>query len=188
MKVIGLTGTMGSGKNTVMQMLLKKYTAYHVTLSNVIRGEIEKKRGGGLNRTSLQDMGDGIRKKYGGHILALVAVEYLPRDKQMIIVDGIRHPEEVMWLKKKFGSDFHMIAVDAPVEARFERVQKRMNKKDPKTLEEFKIADARDKGEGQPPYGQHVADCVAISDFTVQNAGTQKELQNQVAEVMQQII
>jgi len=187
MKVVGLTGTMGSGKQTVMNIMLKKVSAYHVTLSDVIRGEIEKKHGY-LNRTTLQDMGNEMRQKYGSHILALLAVEYLPRDKEMIIVDGLRHPHEVEYLKQKFGSAFHMIAVDAPLEVRFERVQKRADMKDPRALDSFKEADKRDKGEGEPPHGQHVAECVKMADFVINNHGTAKELEAQVNEVLKKIM
>lgn len=185
-KVLGLTGTMGSGKNTVKQFILSRYSCYHVTLSDVIRGEIEKKRGQ-LNRTTLQDMGNEMRQKYGNHILAFLAVEYLPRDKDFIVIDGIRNPGEVEYLKGKFGSDFYMIAVDASDEKRFERIQKRNDAKDPRTMEDFRNADARDKGEGEPPHGQHVGKVVSMADFKINNDGDLNELQRQVAETMDKI-
>jgi dephospho-CoA kinase len=186
-KVVGLTGTMGSGKQTVMQLIMKRVSCYHVTLSDVIRGEIEKKRGE-MSREVLQNMGNEMRQKYGNHILALLAIEYLPRDKNMIVVDGIRNPGEVEYLKKKFGSDFSLISVDAPAEARFQRIQGRKDPKDPQTLEEFKKADARDKGQGEPPHGQHVGACVKMADFKITNSGTPKQLGQQVAEVTQKIV
>ena len=186
-KVVGLTGTMGSGKNSVKQIIMQRFSCYHVTLSDVIRGEIEKKRGQ-LDRTKLQDMGNEMRQKYGNHILAMVAIEYLPRDKDMIIVDGIRNPGEVEYLKKKFGNDFFMVAVDAPKEVRFERLKGRNDPKDPQTIEDFKKADARDQGKGEPPYGQHVGACVKMADFTITNAGTLKQLEKDVAEVVGKIM
>lgn len=187
MKVIGLTGTMGSGKNTVKHILLRKFKCYHVTLSDVILGEIEKKRGT-FNRTTLQDMGDEMRKKYGGHILALIAIEYLPRDKEMIVVDGIRNPGEVEYLRKKFGKDFALMAVDAPTETRFQRIKGRNDPKDPKTLDEFSETDRRDRGEGQPPHGQHVAACVAMAEFKIENNGTSEQLEGKIDEVMKKVI
>ncbi len=186
MKVIGLTGTMGSGKHTVKHIILRKFNCYHVTLSDVIRGEIEKKRGV-LDREKLQDMGNEMRQKYGTHILALLATEYLPRDKEMIIVDGIRNPGEAEYLKKKFGNSFVLLAVDAPKGVRFERLKSRNDLKDPKTLEEFEKADARDQGEGEPPYGQQVGACVAVAEFKISNDGPVEQLEQKITEVMEKI-
>lgn len=187
MKVIGLTGTIGSGKNTIKHLLLRKFNCYHVGLSDVIRGEVEKKRGN-FNRTTLQDMGNEMRQKYGPHILALLAIEYLPRDKEMIVVDGIRSPGEVAYLKKKFGPDFALIAVDAPIEMRFERIKGRNDQKDPKTLEEFTELDKRDKGQGEPAHGQQVGACVAAADYKIENNGTPEQLEQKVDEVMKKVI
>jgi dephospho-CoA kinase len=185
-KVVGLTGTMGSGKESVKKLLMKRFSSYHVTLSDVIRGEVEKKRGM-MSRELLQNMGNEMRQKYGNHILALVAIEYLPRDRDIIIVDGIRNPGEAEYLKKKFGEDFSLIAVDAPTETRFQRLQGRKDPKDPQTLEEFKKADARDRGQGEPPYGQQVGACVKMADLKITNDGTFQQLQQRVVEATQKI-
>src|SRR3972149_6294372 len=142
MKVIGLTGTMGSGKDTVKDFLVQKLSATYIALSDVIRAEVEKRKGS-LDRTTLQDMGNEMRKKYGAQILAMLAVEYLSRNKKFVVIDGIRNPEEADYLKKKFNNDFKLIAVDAPQKLRFERMQKRPNRNDPKTWEEFVAVDNR---------------------------------------------
>lgn len=186
MKVIGLTGTMGSGKNTVKHFILRKFNCYHVTLSDVIRAEIEKKRGT-LNRVTLQDIGNEMRQKYGNHILAMLAIEYLPRDKEMVIVDGIRNPGEIEYLKNKFGKNFKLIAVDAPIEVRFERIRNRGDQKDPKTFEEFVDIDKRDKGNGEPVYGQHVAACIEIADFKIENNGAVERLEEKIDKVVKKI-
>lgn len=187
MKVIGITGTMGSGKNTVKKILLSKFNTYHVTLSDVIRGEVERKKGS-LTREKMQNMGNEMREKYGDHILAKLAIEYLPRDKEMIVVDGLRSPGEVEYLKHEFGNNFVLLAVDAPMETRFERVQKRNDQKDPKTMEEFKEADNRDRGQGEPTHGQRVKDCVQMADYSIKNEGTQKQLEKKVMDVMKNIM
>ena len=186
MKVIGLTGTLGSGKNTVKHFILRKFNCYHVTLSDVIRAEIEKKRGT-LNRLTLQDIGNEMRQKYGVHILALIAIEYLPRDKEMIIVDGIRNPGEAEYLKKKFGEDFKLIAIDAAQEVRFERTRRRAGPKDLETLEEFIELDKRDKGEGEPAHGQQVAACINMADFKIENNDSPEQLEQKIDEVMKKI-
>ncbi len=186
MKVVGLTGTLGSGKNTAKHFILRKFNCYHVTLSDMIRAEIEKKRGT-LNRITLQDMGNEMRQKYGAHILALLAIEYLPRDKEMIIVDGIRNPGEIEYLKKKFGGNFKLIAIDAQTEVRFERTKRRAGPKDLATLEEFVQLDKRDKGEGEPAHGQHVAACIGMADFKIENNDSPEQLEQKINEVMKKI-
>ncbi|MCX6820996.1 MAG: hypothetical protein NT016_03535 [Candidatus Aenigmarchaeota archaeon] len=185
--VIGLTGTIASGKDVVMQMLLKKYNCYHVTLSDVIRGELEKRKSS-FTRATLQDMGNIMRQQYGPHILALLAVEYLPRDKELTVIDGIRNPGEVDYLKKKFGGKFFMVATDALRERRFELLQKRADPRDPRTFEEFVKVDDRDQGAGEPPYGQQVAECVKRADFRIQNDGDLAALEAKVDDVMTVII
>jgi dephospho-CoA kinase len=171
----------------VKEILVRRYNCYHVTLSEVIRGELEKKKGL-INRGSLQDMGNELRKKYGGHILALLSIEYLPRDKELIIIDGIRNPAEGQWLRKKFGAAFVWIGIDAPEQTRFERVQARASFRDPKTLEEFITMDKRDKGEGEPEWGQQVARCMEQVDYKIINDGTAEQLGTKVEEMMKQII
>lgn len=185
--VIGLTGTIASGKDAVMQILLRKYNCYHVTLSNVIRGELEKKKGV-FNRVTMQEMGNTMRQQYGPHILAFLAVEYLPRDKELTVIDGIRNPGEVDYLKKKFGNKFFLMSTDAPRERRFELMQQRGDPRDPRTFEEFVKVDDRDQGANEPPYGQQVAKCVERADFRVQNDGDLAALEAKVDDVMKVIL
>jgi dephospho-CoA kinase len=183
MKVIGLTGTIGSGKDVVKDLILKKFNCYYVTLSDIIRAEFERKKGK-LDRRTLQDMGNDMRKKYGPHILALLAIEYLPRDKEMIVIDGIRNPAESEYLKKKFGNNFKLIAVDAPQEIRFERMVKRQRYDDPQTWEEFVAMDERDQGKNEEVYGQQVRKCIEQADYLIVNDGSLEDLGKKVDEVL----
>ena len=185
MKVIGLTGTMGSGKEVVKDFIKQKLNCYYVTLSDIIKTEMEKKKGT-LDRTTLQDMGNEMRKKYGNHILAMFAVEYLGRDKEAIIVDGIRHTAEIDYLEKKFGDDFKLVAVDAPQEIRFQRISSR-GRDDPNAWGEFVKADERDQGINEPEHGLHVRDCIGRADVFIVNDGSLEDLRKKVDEVTQKI-
>lgn len=186
MKVVGVAGTIGSGKEIVSEKLLKRFNSYHVNLSDIIKGEIERKKGK-LDRKALQDMGDEMRKKYGPHILALLAIEYLPRDKEMSVVTGIRNPAEAEYLRKKFGQNFKLIAVDAPIEVRFERVLKRQKPSDPQTFDEFVTLDERDQGKEESEAGLQVKKCVEIADFKIINDGTLEDLEKKIADVIQKL-
>jgi len=184
MKVVGLSGTIGSGKGEVKDMLIQKFNSKYVTLSDVIRGELERRKGL-MDRITLQEMGNEMRKKYGPHILAFLAAEYLSRDKDLVIIDGIRNPAEGQYLKKKFGHDFIWICVDAPKEIRFQRSLERRQHDDPRTIEEFSAVDDRDLGLGEPEYGQHTKRCMDMCDYKVVNDGTVEQLKEKVMKIME---
>ncbi len=186
MKVIGITGTIASGKEVVKDFLQQKFTSYYVSLSSVIRAEEQRKKKD-FNRKSLQDFGNEMRKNYGTHILAKMGVEYLPRERELIIVDGIRNPGEAEWLKKTFGKNFFLIGVDAPQEIRWQRVQTRERQTDPKTFEEFIALDKRDQGEGEPEYGQQVGKCMSMCDFVIQNDDGLEVFQEKLKDVAQKL-
>jgi dephospho-CoA kinase len=168
--VVGLTGTIGSGKEIVKEILTLNFSCYSVSLSSMIRAELERKKKE-FNRKSLQDEGNELRKKYGNFILAKLATDYLQKDKEMIIVDGIRNPGEVEYLKKTFGKKFVLVGVDAPKEMRWERIKARARKDDPKTWEEFVALDERDQGVGEDLFGQQVKRCLEMADVVFVNDG-----------------
>jgi dephospho-CoA kinase len=182
-KVVGLIGGMGSGKDVVSQYLKKEFGCYYAKISDAIRTEIQKKKGT-LSRKTLQDLGDELRRKYGTHILAKLTTDYLPRNKPLIIVDGIRNPGEMKYLKETFGRDFVSIAVDRSPELRFENIKKRARRDDPSTLEEFLEDDARDQGINQPEYGQQVRKCIDAADFVIKNDGSFEEFQTNIVETV----
>lgn len=187
MKVVGLSGTIGSGKNELKEIIKERFSCYFVTLSDVIRGELEKKKKT-FNRMSLQDLGNEMRKKYGTHILSMLAVEYLPRDREVIIIDGIRNPGEGEYLKKKFAGNFVWLGVDAPIETRFQRASERHQHSDPKSLEEFSKLDERDQGAGEPDYGQQTKRCLEQCDSVIVNDGTLDEFKNKVNKVLDDLV
>lgn len=186
MKIIGLTGSIGSGKEVVKDILMKRFNCWYVHLSSLIKGELEKKKSN-FDRKAMQDLGNELRKKYGSHILAKLAVDYMQGDKEMLIVDGIRNPGEVEYLRKKFGGNFVLIAVDAPQKLRFERIVKRTRSTDPKTWKEFVFLDERDQGKGEPAYGQQTVRCRDQADFVIFNDGSREKIESEVNDIVKKI-
>lgn len=165
--LIGITGTNGAGKGEVAAYLTKKGYDYF-SLSDLIREEMEKK-GGEINRNNLIKMGNKLREKFGADILAR---RVMKRIKGKAVIDSIRNPKEVGYLRKH--KSFLLLAVDAPVELRFERVRSRGRDESASNLEEF----IRMEEEEMTDYknGQQIGNCMYLADITLINDGSLEDL------------
>lgn len=187
-KVIGITGSIGSGKEAVKQIIMRSVPSYGVSLSAAIRGEVEKKKMQ-FTRQVMQDMGDEIRGKYGAFIFAKFSTEFMSRDKPYLVVEGITNPAEAEWLKKNYKGDFVLIGVDAPQQARFDRIRAKENNQvvEPATFDEFVRLDAREMGDGEPGHGLQIRKCLEMADYKISNDGDQAQLAAAVQELVSKI-
>lgn len=182
--VLGLAGRFGSGKSLVAQYLEKK-GFFRITLSDLLR-EKAKARGEEPTRVILQNLGDEMREKFGTGVLAQLAWDKAVQLKsERVVIDGLRNPGEVEFLRKQFG--FYLIKVEASEEIRFERLKKLNLPKLPKTWEEFIASEKRDLGVGQKESGQQVGEVLKMADFTVSNEGTESELYRQIRTLVRQL-
>lgn len=186
MKVIGLTGTIGSGKEIVREIFEKNANSYSVVLSSLLKEDALKKQGIKITREIRQNLGNELRKQYGTSVLVKIAVSFMQKNKDFLIIEGIRSPGEADFLREKFGDDFKLISVDASQQTRFERISHRGREGDPKTWEEFVKLDERDQGKDEPEYGQQVRKCIEMADIALQNDGSLEELQKKVEDVIKQ--
>ena len=155
--IIGLTGSLASGKGVVSDFLKEKKFVY-LSLSDELR-EITKQRKIELTRENLQNLGNKLREEKGAAVLAKHVLDKIEGQQYLnAIVDGIRNPAEIEELKKL--KSFFLVSVDAPIEDRFKRMVERNRESDPKTWQDFLKVDARDKGEGEPETGQGVRKCM----------------------------
>ena len=166
-RVIGLTGTNSSGKGETAAYFQKRRYAY-VSLSDVIRGELERE-GIPLTRDNLIRKGNHMREARGADVLARLVMKDI---KGKTVVDSIRNPEEVEYLRQR--GDFILLAIDAPVEIRFERAKKRGREESASTLQEF-IAKEAEEMTGLRT-GQQLSNCIQMADFKIDNDGTLEDL------------
>jgi len=164
--IIGLTGPMGSGKTTVVNVL-EKLGFRLVTLSDMVREEA-RRLSIKEERENLMNVGQSLRRKYGPGILAFRALEKVKSaggDKWLI--DGIRNPAEVEELRKE--PEFILLANTAPEDMIIERIMSRKRSDD--TFDETSIRRKlrREWGEGEPPDGQQVGKCVEMADYVFEN-------------------
>jgi dephospho-CoA kinase len=164
--IIGLTGPMGSGKTTLVD-ILKKLGYRLVTLSDMVREEA-KRRNVSDERESLMNVGQSLRHELGAGVLGIHALEKIEKEGgDKWIVDGIRNPAEVVELKKH--PDFILIANTAPEEAIIKRIFSRKRSIDTLDTEEIKKKLRREMGEGEPPDGQQLGKCIEMADYVFEN-------------------
>src|SRR5436309_7202619 len=130
--LIGLTGRNAAGKGEVARYLEKK-SFYYYSLSDVIREDI-RSRGQEPTRELLIQVGNELRQRYGGAVLAERILAKIEDDKHYVI-DSIRNPAEVEAFRA--AKHFKLVRVEAPLEVRFQRILSRRRESDPRTLEEF---------------------------------------------------
>ncbi len=180
--ILGLTGKNASGKGEVAKILMAGGFEYF-SLSDEIRLELQAK-GIPESRDNLIEAGRMLRQNEGLDSLARrVTGRFTVGLNQ--VVDSIRNPHEVRYLRS-LGS-FFLIHVDAPIEIRYERAQKRARTGDPVDLEAFKAAEARELASDNPAAQQLIA-TIELADFTVTNDGDLDTLTNNVRALFQKAV
>lgn len=176
--IIGLTGSLAAGKGVVAEYLKKKGFVY-LSLSDELR-EYLKGRKIEITRENLQNHGNSLRAERGNDVLAkMVSDRIHTQQYKNAIVDGIRNPAEVLYLRANL-KHFFLVAVDAPAEVRFNRMLARSRESDPKTLKDFARVDARDKGKGEEKSGQQVGACMKLAKFVLINNGSLEEVNKKI--------
>lgn len=178
--IIGLTGTMGSGKGDVVKYLKSKGFEHYV-YSDILR-EIAEQRNIEPIRANLQKLGNDIKKESKNQgILSKKILKKIKTDKA--IVDGVRNADEIRELRKRGKA--YIMGVNAPQKLRFERLRKRAREGDPKTFSEFKRLDnLENRGKTK---GQEINKCLKMADFIVINNGSLEQLRNKVEEILKTI-
>ncbi len=178
--IIGITGPIASGKTAIVDLLVQKEFSYF-KLSEEVRDEA-KSLGIPIERKALQDLGNAMREKFGNSYWAERIVKKIEPGKNCVI-DGIRNAGEVDAFRKL--KDFILIGVSAPVEKRLQWILTRNKDSDPKTLEEIKAIDARDRGVGEDAHGQQTEKCFSMAEVFISNEGTFEELMRKASETIE---
>jgi dCMP deaminase len=168
---IGLTGTNGAGKGEVASFFVEKGYAYY-SLSDVIREELEKENQE-LTRNNMIRMGNVLRQQFSPDILARRVAKKI---EGKAVIDSIRNPNEVEFFRDQ--GHFILLAIDAPVEIRFERVKKRGRDESASSLQEFVAKEEEEMG--LEKNSQQIRSCMAIADHLIINDSTLEELRNKL--------
>jgi dephospho-CoA kinase len=143
MKIIGLSGTNGSGKDTVGRILQEEYGYLFVSVTDILRDELLAE-GKPTERENMRELGDKWRREIGLSVLVDKAVEIFNSKKDAykgLVVSSIRNVGEVEHIHELGGI---VIWVDADPKIRYQRVIARRRADDKKTFEQF-ISEEQDE-------------------------------------------
>lgn len=173
--IIGITGTLGAGKGTVVEYLKTK-GYHHYSAREFITREIVK-RGMLVNRDSLVRVANDLRAQHGpAHVVTSLFDEASAVGGDCVI-ESIRTPGEVAALRAK--PEFILLAVDADQETRYHRVVDRGTETDRIDFETFKSNEDREMANSDPNK-QNIGACIAQADVVLHNNGSFEDLYAQV--------
>jgi dephospho-CoA kinase len=181
--IIGITGTDGGGKGTVVEYLVEKKGFVHCSARALWVDEI-KKRGLEVNRANMRIVANDLRAKHGDDFLV---AEYKRRTgfkpEENYVIESLRATAEANTLKQSGGV---LWAVDADQKVRYERTQSRASESDKISFDEF-IKHEELEMNDPDPHGMQKAKVIEMSDVVLINNGTQEELFGQVEAALQKI-
>jgi len=165
MIIIGITGTLGAGKGTIVDYLVEKMGFQHFSVRGFISEEIVK-RGLSVNRDSLTFVANDLRANHSPSYIVDQLFEKAKKSGKNCVIESIRTPGEVLSLKQK--GRFILFAVDADPKLRFERIKKRASETDSIDFETFLQNEKREM-QSTDPNKQNIAKVVEMADFVFDN-------------------
>lgn len=178
--IIGIAGTIGSGKGTVVDYLKQKKNFAHYSSSGRLK-EILDERGLAATRPHLSALADELMEQHAGGVLQLSHERAQANGDTDYILESIHRESEAAYVRSIGGV---ILGIDADLTTRFERTQKRQEgEKDNVTFEEFKAHAARED-DGATGTGPNIRAVLKSADYVVHNDGTLDELYAQVDEAL----
>lgn len=180
MIIIGITGTIGAGKGTVVEYLINKKGFKHFSARAFLIEEIEK-RGLENNRDSMVLVANDLREKNSPSFVADELFKRALESGNNCVIESLRTSGEIESLKSK--GNFTLLAIDADPKIRYERIIGRSSSTDNISFEKF-LADEQREMESNDPNKQNLSKCIGMADFVINNNGTLEELNSKLEEIM----
>jgi dephospho-CoA kinase len=186
--ILIVVGLPGSGKSTIAEML--RGEKFDVIEYGDIWRELLKKAKIPLNDPkATREFTARLREKHGKDIYSKYAVKKIKKSMKHIVLMGLRSTYELDYIKKKVDK-VDIIAVRSPFETRFNRLKRRAKPEDPKTIDDFKWLETREKRGFLPDKKEEKHGVLVImkqADYVIDNSGTKEELKLKLDRVLSKI-
>lgn len=176
MKIIGITGTLGAGKGTIVDYLTKQRGFRHFSVRGYLSGVI-KQKGEEVNRDTLVATANALRAQNTPSFIAEELYNEAKASGEDCIIESIRTVGEVNALRAK--GNFVLLAVDADQLLRYHRILERASETDKVSFETFAANETREM-ESEDENKQNLAACMQLADYRFTNNGSFEELYLQI--------
>lgn len=183
MLIIGITGTNGAGKGTLAEYLVSYKNFSHFSVRAFLTEEVER-RGLPVNRDTLIEVGNDLRKNNSPSYIAEKLYEKAKTHGRNSIIESIRTEGEVVSLKNR--SKFYLFAIDAGQRTRYDRLYARKSETDKISFEEFRAQEEREM-HSDDPNKQNLFRCIELADFIFLNNGKIDDLHSDLEAILVQI-
>jgi dephospho-CoA kinase len=175
MKVIGVIGQNGSGKDEVLKYLRDKHNIPFLSTGDIVR-EIAAKEGKEPTRENLQEISERYFNQFGkGYFVKLAAWKIRQNNWEIGGITGIRSFDDVKFLRSIFAKDFVLINVYVSnPEVRYKRMRKRGEGRDPQSYEQFQHQDEAEEKLF------HIKSAARHANHSINNDGTLNDLHKEI--------
>lgn len=183
MKIIGITGTLGAGKGTIVEYLQKQHGFLHFSVRGFLTKEIEK-RHLPLDRNSMVEVANDLRSKYSPSYIVEQLYKQAEQSGKDSIIESIRTMGEVKALKKL--NSFRLLAVDADALQRYKRISERKSATDNVTFKTF-LEDEEREMRSKDDSKQNLSACISAADYQLENNGSFEAFYIQIERALKEI-
>jgi dephospho-CoA kinase len=175
MTLIGITGTMGAGKGTLVHYLVEHFGFVHYSARAFLVDEVER-RDMRVDRDAMIAVANDLRQHFGADYVIRQLHARAQADGRNAIIESVLTVGEAQYLKQHGAI---LMAVDADRRTRYKRICARQSETDQVSYETFIEQEERKMHSDDP--GKHdVAGVIAMADIALMNNGTREEFERSV--------
>lgn len=183
MIIIGITGTLGAGKGSIVEYLTQNKGFKHFSARDYISQEVSR-RNLVLNRDSLTLVANDLRQKHSPSFIIDQLYQMAIAEGKNAVIESVRTLGEIRSLRK--NAHFYLFAVDAPAEVRYQRISQRASETDHINYPTF-LANEEREMKASDPNKQNLSACIAEADYRFDNSGDINQLYKQVENVLNKL-